>query len=268
MQVDFLHAIMRKFLFSFCLILAFLNVFAQRDYSRNKAAIDSATRICWLEANLSYQFPFGHLAETYKSNFNLGTGFTYKTAGNWTWNFSFNYMFGSALSCNISEVLGGIVNEHGDILDGYGLKGTLGTEGRYWNLGAGFGKIICVSKKMKNSGIWIQGSFGYLSHKIHFTDNDHLFDQLDGDYKKGYDRRESGFYMSQFIGYIHLGKLRVASFYGGFEIYEMWTVPTRSWNFVSGETGNAKKFSALLGVKVGWIIPLYEKKKTKTYYYR
>ncbi|MCQ2285558.1 MAG: hypothetical protein MJZ76_01630 [Bacteroidales bacterium] len=259
---------MRKIRLLFLLLICATTGFAQHTKQLNKALVDSATNIVWLEANFSYQFPVGDLANTFKSNLNIGTGFTYKTARNWTWSVDFNYMFGSKLSCELKDVLGPMVNKNGDILDGYGMKATLGVEGRYWNLGAGFGKIFSVSKKMKNSGIWINAQFGYLSHKIHFTDNDHLIDQLDGDYKKGYDRRSGGFYMTQFIGYIHLGKLRVASFYGGIEIYEMWTVPTRSWNFVTGATSSEKKFSALLGVKVGWIIPLYEQKRTETYYYR
>ena len=253
------------------LLFVFLSIltasFAQLTKRLNKELVDSTTTIVWLEANFSYQLPVGYLAETFKGNFNIGTGFTYKTSKNWTWNINFNYMFGSKLSCGLRDVLGPMVNSNGDILDGYGMKATLGVEGRYWDLAAGFGKIFPVTKKMRNSGIWIQGNFGYLSHKIHFTDNDHLIDQLDGDYRKGYDRRSAGFYMSQFIGYIHLGKVRVASFYGGIEIYEMWTAPTRNWNFVTGATSSAKKFSALFGVKVGWIIPLYEKKRTEIYYY-
>lgn len=259
---------MKKTLLLFLLCFFSLFAFSQHTKILNKELVDSTTSIVWMEANFSYQIPAGHLAETFKSNFNIGTGFTCKTSKNWTWNVNFNYLFGSKLSCDLREVLGPMVNSHGDILDGYGMKATLGVEGRYWNLAVGLGKIFPVSQKMRNSGIWLQGNFGYLSHKIHFTDNDHLIDQLDGEYRKGYDQRSAGFYMSQFLGYIHLGKRRVASFYGGIEIYEMWTAPTRNWNFVTGMTDSSKKFSALLGVKIGWIIPLYEKKRTETFYYR
>lgn len=250
------------------LLLCTALTLSAQNYRKSKDAVDSATRIVWLDANFNYQLPFGELAKTFRGNFNLGTSVNYKTTSNWTFNVRFNYMFGSRLSCDLRNILGPMVNDNGDILDGYGMKATLGVEGRYWTVGGGFGKIITVSKKYRNSGIWIQANFGTLSHKIHFTDNDHLIDQLDGDYKKGYDQRSAGFCMSQFIGYIHLGKRRVASFYGGIELTEMWTHTTREYNFVTGKTDKKNRFSGLLGVKVGWIVPLYEKKKTQTLYYR
>ncbi len=233
-----------------------------------KVQVDSATNILWTEANISYQFPFGELYKTFKPNFNLGTALTYKTAKNWSFNVRFNYMFGSNIRCDWKNILGNMVNSHGDIIDGYGMKATLHMEGRYWYVGGGVGKIIPLSPTKRNSGIWINADMGYFSHKIHFTDNDNLIDQLDGEYKKGYDQRSAGLGLTQFIGYLHLGKVRVASFYGGIEITEMWTVDSRNYNFVHGETSGKKKFSALLGIKVGWIVPLYEKKKTEIFYYR
>lgn len=250
-----------------CLLFLSLNgIFAQNSIQKEK--IDSATTLCWLDANFSYQLPSGELYKTFKPNFNLGPGITFKTTSNWTIHVRFNYLFGSSIRCDIKDILGNMVNANGDIIDGYGMKGTLGLEGRYWYLAGGAGKIIPVSQNKRNSGIWISADIGYFVHKIHFTDNDHLIDQLDGDYKKGYDQRSAGLCLSQFIGYLHIGKVRVASFYGGIEIYEMWTTATRNYNFVYGPTTNQKKFSSLLGFKLGWIIPLYEQKKTQTLYYR
>jgi len=257
---------MKKIAFISLFLIFSLSIFGQTTTRKEK--IDSATTLIWTEANFSYQFPFGELYKTFKPNFNLGTGFTCKTASNWSYHIRFNYLFGSGIRCDIKDILGNMVNSNGDVIDGYGMKATLDMEGRYWYLAAGFGKIIPVSSRMRNSGIWITADVGYFVHKIHFTDNDHLIDQLDGDYKKGYDQRSAGLCMTQFIGYLHLGKLRVASFYAGIEISEMWTAATRNYNFVYGPTTDEKKFSALLGIKVGWIVPLYEKKKTQTLYYR
>jgi len=257
---------MKKLLIIPLLLCCCSPIFAQTI--DKKKQVDSTTTIVWTEANFSYQFPFGELYKTFKPNFNLGTGFTFKTAKNWSWHVRFNYLFGSNIRCDWKDILGAMVNSNGDIIDGYGMKATLLMEGRYWYLGGGVGKIIPVSQTKKNSGIWITVDAGYFVHKIHFTDNDHLIDQLDGEYKKGYDQRSAGLGLTQFIGYLHLGKVRVASFYGGVEFTEIWSVDTRNYNFVHGETTNNKKFSALIGLKVGWIVPLYEKKRREIFYYK
>ena len=244
---------------------------------RTDSHIDTATNMIWTGASFGYQFPFGKLSHTFKNNFNIGTGFSFKTASNWTWNINFNYMFGAKLNHTEDEygdfmrtLFGSAFDSQGQIFDAAGMATTIYFEGRYWNLGAGFGKLIPVSKKWRNSGIWLHASFGFLQHKI-FIDipdpSSNWIPAFHDDYKKGYDRRSSGFYMSQFIGYLFMQKIRVASFYAGIEIYEIWTKPDRNYIFTVGPTENMKReFSALLGFKLGWIVPLYEKKKTIKYY--
>jgi len=239
-------------------------IFAQQ-YDDGKKYVDTATSMLWTGANFSYQLPAGALAKTFNGNFNIGTGFTYKTFHNWTWDLNFNYFFGANIDDSYS-VLGNMVNSNGDIIDGNGLKATIYLEGRYWNLGVGVGKVIPVNR-WKNSGIWIHTGFGFFQHKIHISDPDNQVSQLLGNYKKGYDQRSSGFCMSQFVGYLFMQKRRVASFYAGVEITELWTKPDRNYIFVIGPTNNIPyKFSALFGLKIGWIVPLYEKKKVTTFY--
>ena len=253
-------------LFLLCIYLQ--PALAQRP---NENMIDSATRIIWTGANFNVQFPAGKLAETFRMNYNIGTGFSLKTASNWTYSVNFNYLFGSKLRHLTvdfySSLFGDIFTPYGQIID----KGEMATdayfEGRYWTLNAGFGKVIPVTPKWKNSGIWIHGNFGYFRHKIFINDPENYIPYFDGEYKKGYDRRSSGFMMSQFIGYLFMQKVRVASFYGGIEITEMWTKPDRDYIFTLGPTKDMKyEFSALIGLKIGWIIPLHEKKKSITYY--
>lgn len=251
---------------------------AQIKEPEKKTNIDTATHMLWLSAGLGYQFPTGKLAETFKGNFSLGANFTYKTASNWTWSASFNYMFGAKLRGDKQsfylDLFGDVpfyfTDESIKIIDGTGYASDIYFEGRYWNLSAGLGKIIPVSKKWKNSGIWIHASFGLIQHKIFIdipdpstNDMPHFRDE----YSKGYDRHSSGFYMSQFVGFLFMQKVRVASFYAGFEIYEMWTKPDRTYIFPVGSTENmTTEFSALLGFRIGWIIPIFEKKKSINYY--
>ena len=273
---------MKKHCFYFSLFCIFFNILLTpftSSYAQvnQKLDVDTATNMIWTGASFGYQFPFGKLSHTFKNNFNLGTGFTFKTASNWTWNLHFNYMFGSKLNYPegkytdfMHELFGSAYDSQGHLFDAWGLATTVYFEGRYWNLGAGFGKVIPVSKKWRNSGIWLHASFGFFQHKIFIDIPDPSTNRIyafDKDYKKGYDRRSSGFYTSQFIGYLFMQKVRVASFYAGVEIYEMWTKPDRNYIFTVGPTENMKsEFSALLGFKIGWVVPLYEKKKTIKYY--
>ena len=264
-------------LFSFFLTVLLLLPASSHAQVIGEYQIDTSTNIIWTGASFGYQFPFGKLSHTFKSNFNLGTGFTFKTASNWTWSINFNYMFGSQLNYTeanygdfMHDLLGSAFDSQWQIFNAAGWATVIYFEGRYWNLGAGLGKVIPVSKKWKNSGIWINTSFGFLQHKIFINIPDPSANKIpafEKDYKKGYDRLSSGFYMSQFIGYLFMQKVRVASFYAGVEIYEMWTKPDRNYIFTVGPTQDMKnEFSALLGFKIGWIVPLYEKTKTIKYY--
>lgn len=256
----------------FCLIFIVLSFYCSLfGQSKNANYVDTATNMFWTGANFSYQWPGGKLGELFKGNFNVGTGFTYKTASNWTWSANFSYFFGSNNLRgrddldHMHSLFGGLVNSHGDIMNGDGLRETVTFEGRYWSVNGGVGKIIPLDR-WKNSGLWIHANFGFIQHKIRI-DHGKMVSQLDGDYIKGYDYRSSGFCMSQFVGYLFMRKNRIASFYAGIEVYEMWTRPDRSYIFAVGPTDDMKnEFSALIGAKIGWIVPLFEKKKTIRYY--
>jgi hypothetical protein len=231
--------------------------------------IDTSTTMVWTHANFSYQIPFGqgYLGQTFGNNFNIGTGIIIKSISNWTYEANFNYMFGSDVVLPDSAILGSMVNSNGDIFDENGLKATIYLEGRYWSFGGGVGKIIPINR-WKNSGIWIKANVGYMGHKIHITDPENGVPQLDKDtYRKGYDQRSSGYMMSQFFGYTYMKKKRVTSFYAGIEITEMWTKPNRSYSFLLGSSSSLPfKFSGQVGLKLGWIIPLYEKQKVIKFY--
>ncbi|MEG2070547.1 MAG: hypothetical protein RR034_04160 [Bacteroidales bacterium] len=246
---------------SFIFLLMLPLFLSGQSIKYDKMFVDSATTMIWTGLNFSYQWPFGKMAQTFKGNFNIGTGINLKTNSNWTFDINFNYLFGSSIKSD--QLFGDVVTSQGSIIDGNGYKATIYTEGRYWRIGAGFGKIIPVNR-WRNSGIWLHTDFSYFRHKIYINDPDYQVPQLNGDYRKLYDQRSSGFCMSQFIGYLFMQRIRVASFYAGIEIYEMWTKPDRNYSFVEGATKDLPyKFS---GMMIGWIVPLYEKKKVTTLY--
>lgn len=238
---------------------------------KSKDFVDTAATMVWVGVSMDGQLPFGQLKETFRPNLSVGANVTAKTKSNWTFDFNFQYMFGGNLRDMTASFLGDMVREVGDeylVIDGNGLESTLNFEGRYWYFGPSIGKLIPVDR-WKNSGIWLRFGGGYLGHKIRISDYDFQVPQLDGNYLKLYDHRSSGFALNQFVGYLFNQKNRLLNFYAGIEVFEFWTKPNRNFVLPEGSTANMKnKFSCLLGLRIGWNVPLYEKKTTTTFYYK
>ncbi len=237
---------------------------------KSKSYVDTAATMVWAGVSMSGHLPFGFIKTTFRPNLAVGANVTAKTKTNWTFDLTGQYMFGSNLRDRTASFLGDMVREVGGellVVDGNGMESVLYFEGRYWYVGPSVGKIIPVSR-WKNSGIWLRFGAGYFGHKIRINDYDYQVPQLTGDYNKLYDHLSSGFAMSQFVGYLFNQKNRLLNFYGGIEVFEFWTKPSRNYVLPEGPTGNMKrKFSCLLGLKIGWNIPLYENKTTTTFYY-
>jgi hypothetical protein len=254
-----------------------LSAFSQELYRRDKTLVDTATFMIWASPNFSVQAPFGkggYLDSTFKFNYNIGLELTFKTKSNWTFDLSFNYMFGSKIR-NRLDVLGDMFFRINDttvgIFNGAGNNSLeLSFEGRYWNLGVSAGKIFPLNR-WNNSGVWLKFGAGFFSHKIYFSDTYNYFPQIDQKtYRLGYDQRSSGLSLNQFFGYLFLRQKRALSFYIGVEVWEVFTKPNRGYIFVGKYAGPTKdlprKFSGLVGIKAGWTLPFYEKKRIVTLY--
>jgi hypothetical protein len=264
-------------------LLTLMNLFSQEYYKRDTKYVDTATFMIWASPNFSVQFPFGkgYLPTTFDFNYNIGLDFTFKTKSNWSFDVVFNYMFGSKVIKEVPDILGDMVIKIVDpktqevkyvIFNGAGNNNVvLAYEGRYWYFGGTIGKIVPLDR-WKNSGLWLKCGVGYFGHKIHFTDPNNFFPQIaQKTYRKGYDQRASGVALNQFFGYLFMQKRRVLSFYIGVEVWEIFSKPDRGYIFagdMKGPTDDLKrKFSGLVGVKIGWVLPFYEKKRVTTYYY-
>jgi len=276
----------------FVFFIAITSVFSQEFMKRNPNYVDTATFMVWASPKFAVQVPFGKgylpttfnvKATKFNCNFDCGIDITIKTKSNWTIELGFDYMFGSKISKKPKDILGDMyfikenyndVEEKWDTIHVvFNKEGnnavTLLHEGRYWYFGATVGKIFPVDC-WKNSGLWIKFSTGYFGHKIHFRDENHWFPQIDQDYRKGYDQRSSGIALNQFFGYLFLQKRRVLSFYVGIEVWEIFSKPDRGYIFVGDLKGptdeKPRLFSGLFGIKMGWNLPFYEKKRVTTFY--
>jgi hypothetical protein len=117
-----------------------------------------------------------------------------------------------------------------------------------------------------NSGLWLKFGGGYMMHKIRIESQLDDVPQLEGEYRKGYDRLTMGFSTKQFIGYLHQTDSRFLNFYAGLEFVQGFNKNVRTYNFDLGGPDDELKFDMLYSVKVGWLIPIY-KRTTQEFYF-
>lgn len=241
----------------------FFIIHMQAQYSAN----DTNLSIPMFYAAYSYQIPGGDMADRFGNNSTIGGGFRWKTASNWLFDGEFSFIFGSEVK-NEDRIMSNLRTETGEIIDMSGNFGFVTTYERGFNISAKLGKVIPVFSPNPNSGILLMGGVGYLQHKIRIQVEDNNVPQLDGDYKKGYDRLTGGPSINQFIGYIYLSDNRLLNFYGGFEFVQGWTKALRDVNFDTMEPDPVKnRFDSFIGIKVGWIVPVFQRLPEKHYYY-
>ena len=228
---------------------------------------DSVLSIPMFYATYAFQFPGGDLAERYGVNSSIGGGFQWKTDKNWIFGGEFLFLFGNNVK-DIDTLMYNLKTNDGDIISMSGNFTNYAVFERGYYISGRIGKLFPVISSNKNSGIIVMGSLGYLQHKIRIEVEKNTAPQLNGDYKKGYDRLAGGFALSQFVGYMHIGDSRLLNFFGGVEIYEAFTKAKRDVNFDTRKPDEiTNRFDLLIGLKIGWVVPIFKRMPEKYYYY-
>ncbi len=230
-----------------------------------KTRTDSAFSSGLFFTNYTYQFPAGDMAKRFGPNSSIGGGASYKTSKNWILGGEINYIFGG----NVREdsLFRKMETSEGYMIDEGGTYAEVYLYERGWNLSAKVGKIIPIGGTDPNSGLLLSGGINFLQHKIRIENPGKTSPQVQGDYAKGYDRLTNGWGASQFIGYIFFSSRKVYNFYGGIEIVEAWTKSQRAFDFDLGAKDTKARFDALIGIKVGWVLPFYKRSSQVYYYY-
>lgn len=245
-------------LFLFLLGIPYL-LLAQEDISEGKI------RVPIINLNVGFHLPGGDLAERFGSSSMFGMGFQMKNEKNFYWGFDATAIAGS----NVKEdnIIDIITADSLDIIDVNGHTASI----RFWERGAQtqlvLGKIIPVLGPNENSGIFLQGGFGYLYHKIRIEDIGNQSPQLNADMRKGYDRLCMGFTTSQFVGYRHFSNNHKVNFFVGVEFIQAFTQDVRQYDYNAQMAYEDKRVDLLSGLKFGWTFPLYEKSDNQYYYY-
>lgn len=216
--------------------------------------------------NFSYavQFPLADMAKRFGVNSNIGGSFLVKTKKNILLGADGRFIFSNNL--NDTAVLSGIETELGQIINENGVYANVLMTQRGLTFSGKIGKIFPVFGPNKNSGIMAQLGAGILQHKIRIEVQGNTVPQLEGDYVKGYDRLSNGLMLYQFLGYQHFSNSRLLNFYIGFEAIEGFIKNRRSYDFQLMKKLEESRTDILVGVRLGWSIPLYKKTAREFYY--
>ncbi|MDG1901925.1 MAG: hypothetical protein P8I80_06790 [Bacteroidales bacterium] len=213
----------------------------------------------------SYQFPGGDISKKYGDNSTIGVGLKYKTKKNFMYSFDINFIFGNEVK-NADSILWMVETSDGHIMDGNGLFALYTLYERGYNLNFSIGKIFPILNPNPNSGLLISGGVGYMLTRMKIDNQNQTAPQISGDYAKGYDMLTGGISLNQFVGWYFMSNSRVLNFYGGFEFQQAFTKNLRDWDFQSKQKDNNNYFDYFIGIKIGWMIPIY-KRAPDNYYY-
>ena len=211
------------------------------------------------------QFPFGNMGGRFGFNSLFGMHIAYKTKKNWIVGGEGSFLFGTTVRENY--VLDNISLPSGQLI---GQTNAL-IRPKLQEMGASlkftFGKVVPLSEKYPDAGLLFLTGFGFLSHKIAINVKSSTLPQLDKTYRKGYDRMANGPVISQFIGGIFMARRKYVSAYAGLQFDVAFTQGRRPYDFYAMKPMNDKRIDMFLGIRVGWVIPVFTQTSEKEYYY-
>jgi hypothetical protein len=219
-----------------------------------------------LHLNVMYQFPQADIAKLYGNNFNIGLGFEkVNFLSGWFYGFEGNYLFASDVK---QDVLANIRTKDGYILGIDNAVANVDLKGRGWYAGGYLGNLLFRKETPKTiSGLRVKMGFGFLEHNIRIKDNTGNAAQLVGPYLAGYDRLTNGFALNQFVGWQVISKDKTINFALGFELTEGFTKNRRVYNFDTMMKDESNHFDVLIGLKLGWVLPVKSIVNSEEYEY-
>lgn len=252
----------------FIKIALMLMLFSQAALAQVKETdTKTASSIPFFYGFYGYQWPGGEIKNQFGNNSIVGPGFMWKAKSNWLFGGEFDFIFGNNVK-NTTEIFKNLYNSDGNITSGEGTPAVVATFERGNEFGFKFGKLFPVIKNDRNSGIFFTAGLGYMMHKIRIEVQNNNTPQLDGDYKRGYDRLTGGFMLNQAIGFMYFGKSRLLNLTLSVEAFEGFNKPYRDYYFdTMAPPEKDRQFDFFLGPKIAWMIPLRSRNDGTYYYY-
>ncbi len=213
----------------------------------------------------AYQFPGGDIKDLYGNNSTIGAGLKYKTKRNLICSLDINFIFGSNIK-QADSILWMVETKNGYIIDGNGTFALYALYERGYNINFSIGKIFRVLSPNPNSGLMINAGAGYILSRMKIDNQHRTAPQISGNYAKGYDMLRGGLSLNQFVGWYFMGNARLLNFYAGVEAHEAFTKSLRDWDFHTMQKDNTNYLDFYIGIKIGWMLPLYDRAPDKFYY--
>jgi len=212
----------------------------------------------------THQFPMFDLEKEFGDNSSVGISFIRKTNTNWLFAIDGSYIFGEKVKNE--DLFDIIATEDGSLINKDGLFANVITFERGFSTFLSGGKAFLFSKE-NGSGIYLTSGIGYMQHKIRIQTQEDFIPHLDDEYKKGYDRLSGGFSMKLNANYMYFSKKNNIKFFAGVELIKGWTKNLRAYNFDEMKyTSNEVRNDVLIGVKIGFIIPIFRRNQEEFHY--
>jgi len=262
------------------LLIVLLAITSAEAFSQSKikSPKNEAISVYMFDATYAFQLPALDTKLDYGVNNTIGGSFGYKTDQNWLFKFNGNFIFGSKMKGDRVDILGeGITTTDGEIISGDGIFSSLLIMQRGVHFQLEAGKLFPF-KPNPNSGFYVMGGLGYLSHRIRIEDQLSSTHQILDDYRFGYDRLRGGPACHLETGYMLMSDTRVYNCFVALEMTYARTKDLRDYDFrvffddngnpsVVGYTDPNKRYNDLyFGIRVGWMIPTYQR-QPEAYYY-
>lgn len=217
-----------------------------------------------LGVNGDLDFPGGDMAKRFGTSYRAGIQVLYKTKSNWMLGPKFDYMFGTGL--REDSLLINITDKYGSYINSDGQRIGLLLYQRGYMIGMQGGRIFNLSKGNADDGILAMTTVGFMEHKVLIRDRDNTIPSVRGAYKKGYDRLTNGVFVEQYLGYVHFAKNNLFNLHAGLNVAAGFTKGRRDYLFDVMRPDNAARIDLLMGIRIGWYIPIFKRKSEEIYF--
>lgn len=214
--------------------------------------------------NAGGDLPGGDMAKRFGASFRVGPSFLYKTERNFLFGLKADFIFGNQV--HEDSLLAGVKDANGFFINNNGQRIGVTIYERGYAIGIEGGKIFPLSKNNQNSGLLLMTGTGFIQHKITLSDNDNSIYQIQGDYKKGYDRLTNGWYLEQFAGFNRFDPKGFLNFHIGLNVMAGFTRGRRDYLFDVRRPDDAPRIDLLFGIRGGFYIPVFKKKGEDIYF--
>ncbi|MBS1589367.1 MAG: hypothetical protein JST52_07105 [Bacteroidetes bacterium] len=213
----------------------------------------------------NFDLPAADMAKRFGASYRVGPSVFFKTKSNWMIGVKGDFILGNKIK--EEGFMSNLKDARGNVITAEGFRTNVGVFERGYAIGFLAGKTINISKTNPDNGITLTTSAGFIQHKISITTkNSGYVPQLDGDYKKGYDRLTNGWFVEQYVGYSYFSNNSLVNFSIGFNFLAGFTAGRRDYLFDVQKPGTDSRLDILWGIRGGWFIPIFHRKSEEFYF--